>query len=174
MCRLPSHRSVATGTAGAVNCLERMRMMSAKLWTPALLLGVLLGGCTSYIPLQRPQTAQLNRGADEAQVGRVLGKATVLASHTFTANGRQFLAKHYDLQTGTRQEMTTRCHRRRGCIPVFYDRPIYDAYVVVFEQPSGQVFAWGMLEELSRSPDDAVSSIMPALKVSYAAARSRQ
>ncbi|MEZ0316137.1 MAG: hypothetical protein ACAH10_04525 [Methylophilaceae bacterium] len=151
-----------------------MNSMRLKFWIPALLLSLMLGGCAGFIPLQRPQTAQITRGADQIQVDNAVGKATLLASHTFSANGKQFLAKHYDLLTGTRQDMNMRCHRRRGCTPVFYDVPIMDAYVVVFEQPSDKVFAWGMVEELSRSPDDAVSSIMPALKASYEAARRKQ
>jgi len=141
---------------------------------PLVLIGAVLSGCATYVPLQRAQTAQITRDASEAQLEGTLGKATVLVSHEFSANGRNFLAKHYDLLTGVRQEMTMRCHRRRGCTPVFYDRPIYDAYVVIFEQPAGRVFAWGMVEELSRSPDDTVSSIMPALKASYETARRKK
>jgi len=139
-----------------------------------LFAAVLLAGCTTYIPLQRQQTAHISRGADQAQIDRIIGNATLSVSHRFTANDQQYFAKHYDLQTGTRQQMNMRCNRRRVCTPIFYDIPIYDTYVVVFDQPSGTVFTWGTLEELSRSPDDAVSSIMPALKASYAQARSKQ
>jgi len=149
--------------------------MRIKIWFPILLLSLLVGGCASYIPLQRQQTAQITRGASQAQVDQALGNATVLLSHQFSANGQQYLAKHYDLQTGTRREMIPRCpSRRRGCMPAFIDMPIIDSYVVVFEANTNQVFAWGMVEELSRSPDDSVSSIMPALKDSYALARSKQ
>lgn len=140
-----------------------------------VLLSLLVGGCTAYIPLQRQQTSQIARGASQAQVDLALKNASVLLSHQFSANGKQFLAKHYDLQTGTRREIVPRCPgRRRGCMPAFIEMPIVDSYVVIFDEQTGQVFAWGMVEELSRSPDDNISSIMPILKNSYAIARSKQ
>lgn len=146
-----------------------------KIYLPIILICLTLVGCASYIPLQRQQTAQITRGANQAQVDLALGHATVLLSHQFSANGQQYIARHYDLQTGSRREMLPRCpSRRRACMPTFIEMPIVDSYVVVFEAQTNQVFAWGTVEELSRSPDDSVSSIMPALKDSYALARRKQ
>lgn len=141
-----------------------------------LLLTLLLGlaGCAGYMPLQRTQTALLSQGSSEAQVQAIIGKATLLAGHEFSVDGQRYLARHYDLQTGTRQQMSMRCNRRRGCVPMYYDLPITDAYVVVYRQPAQQLYAWGTLEELSRSPDDAVSRIMPALKAAYTEQQKRQ
>lgn len=45
--------------------------------------------------------------------------------------------------------------------------PVYTPYVMIFLGEEKTLMAWGTVEELSRSPDESVSSIMPSLKSSY-------
>ncbi|UUZ47495.1 hypothetical protein LP420_30210 [Massilia sp. B-10] len=55
-------------------------------------------------------------------------------------------------------------------MPIFITVPVIDSYVLVFDSPARRLFAWGTVEELSRSPDESVSAIMPDLKQSHALA----
>jgi hypothetical protein len=125
----------------------------------------LLAGCAANIPLQRSQTAGLAKGTPASQAEGVASKATVQASHEFQVQERRFLAKHYNLQTGLRQDMTMVC--TTFCFPVMIDVPILTPYVMVYEAEGQRLVAWGTVEELSRSPDEEISSIMPPLKQSY-------
>ncbi len=130
-----------------------------------ILCAALVSGCAVNVPLQRTQTAALAKGASIADVERVVGKSTPIASHSFSSQGKAFDARHYYVQTGTKQQMQMVC--APTCFPIFISVPVTDAYVMVFEAPKQQLFAWGTLEELSRSPDEAISAIMPDLKKSY-------
>ncbi len=130
----------------------------------------LLVGCVSYLPLKREQTALISQNISTAELQQVLAGATELASHPFSFNGQEYLAKHYDLLTGTRAQMHMQCsgyYRRRSCMPVIIHIPVTDPYVLIFQQPGEKLIAWGQLEELSRNPDDAISDLMPALKAAY-------
>jgi len=130
---------------------------------------LMLSACVSYQPLHRTQTANLSKGISSADAVRIMGSATLLASYTFESGQQQYRADHYDLLTGTRQQMYTHCpSRRRACFPVIQNIPITDAYVVIYQSAADKVFAWGTVEELSRSPDNAISDLMPALKAAYA------
>jgi len=130
---------------------------------------LMLTACVSYQPLHRAQTANLSSGISSANASSIIGSATLLASHTFESGGQEYRADHYDLLTGTRQQMYTHCpSRRRTCFPVIQNIPITDSYVVIYQSATDKVVAWGTVEELSRSPDNAVSDLMPNLKASYA------
>ena len=139
----------------------------------AMLFSVLLLGCATFQPLQRTQTASLAKGMTSDQANSSIGKATLLATYTFEAPSpssavEQYRARHYELQTATRQQLYTHCpSRRRACFPVIQNIPVTDSYVLVFRVTDDRLFAWGTVEELSRSPDDRVSAIMPALKAAY-------
>lgn len=126
---------------------------------------LVLTACAPVVPLQRDQTASLTKGASIHDIEKNLGKATVALSYEFDSNGNRYLANHYDLQTGTRQEMGMMC--TPVCIPYPIYIPVTAAYVMIYDAMSKQLFAWGMVEELSRSPDEGVSAIMPDLKKSY-------
>jgi hypothetical protein len=60
-----------------------------------------------------------------------------------------------------------------NCIPIFVTVPVTTEYVVVQRMPSKQLHAWGTLEELSKDPDSAVSSIMPIVKARFAEAKKK-
>ncbi len=123
---------------------------------------IMLTACASNIPLQRAQIGALTKESLPDEVDRVLGNATVVARTEFTANGGDFIARHFRLLTGSRQEMTMVC--TPVCFPMFFTVPITTDYVVIQRSPSMELHAWGTLEELSKDPDDAVSSIMPTVK----------
>ena len=131
----------------------------------AIACAALISGCAVNVPLQRGQTAALAKNATLSDVEKVVGKSTPIANHRFASQGKTFDARHYNLQTGSRQQMQMVC--APTCFPIFITVPVTDAYVMVFEAPKQQLFAWGTLEELSRSPDDSISAIMPDLKKSY-------
>lgn len=126
---------------------------------------LLLTACAA-VPLQRTQTAQLTQEAPASEVEKMFGKATVTASHHFDFQEKHYLARHYDLQTGSKQQTSMSC-TQYGCFPIFYTVPVTAPYVVVYNTDTQKLVAWGLLEELSRSPDESVSSMMPALKESY-------
>lgn len=126
---------------------------------------LLLSACAGVVPLQRSQTAALVKGASPADVDAYAGKASVIVSHTFSSQGQAWDARHYNLQTGSTQQMTMVC--APTCMPIFITVPVVDSYVMVFDSPARRLFAWGTLEELSRNPDETVSAIMPDLKTSY-------
>lgn len=131
----------------------------------AILCAALISGCATNVPLQRTQTAALVKGASVVDVNLVVGKSTPVATHQFSSQGKAFDARHFNVQTGTKQQMQMVC--APTCFPIFISVPVTDTYVIVFETPKQQLFAWGTLEELSRSPDEGISAIMPDLKKSY-------
>ncbi|MEW6563128.1 MAG: hypothetical protein AB1400_07850 [Pseudomonadota bacterium] len=136
-----------------------------------LFAAVLLAALTACaaVPLQRGQTAQLTQDAPADEVEKVFGKATVTATHEFDFQDKHFRARHYNLQTGSKQEMSMSC-TQYGCFPVFYTVAVTAPYVVVYNTGTKKLVAWGLVEELSRSPDESVSAMMPALKESHAKA----
>lgn len=137
--------------------------MYKKLILMALVLA--LTACAPAVPLQRNQTESFAKGASVSDVAKVVGKATISLSHEFEAKGKYYLANHYDLQTGARQEMGMVCTPTCIAYPIYV--PVTAPYVMIYEKDSGSLVAWGMIEELSRSPDESISSIMPNLKASY-------
>lgn len=139
-----------------------------------VLSSLLLLGCAGYMPLQRYQTAEVRKLDNMAEVERKIGGASVQASHQFSHNDDYYLAKHYDLQVGVQRHVTFHCRPYWGCRPVVYHFPITAPYVFIYREPEGQVVGWGTLEELSKSPDDRISDLMPALKASYDAYRKRK
>lgn len=147
-------------------------MISPRM-TYVALLAFSLWGCASYQPLQRSQTAGISKGMPSADASQIIGRATLRARHDFIYQQQTFRADHYDLQTGARQQVFTHCpSRRRACVPIIQSIPVTDWYVVIYR--SDQVYAWGKVEELSRSPDDNTSRMMPELKRAYAAQLQRQ
>jgi hypothetical protein len=138
-----------------------MKLLKALFIAESLLI---LTGCVVF--LQREQTANLKEGSDAAEVKKAIGSASVTSAHAFTANGKTYLAEHYSLQTGSRSEMTWSC--TTYCFPIWYQVPIAVPYVLVYEE-NKRLYAWGPVEELSRSPNDQISGIMPSLKAAHAA-----
>lgn len=130
-----------------------------------ILLIIALTACAPVVPLQRDQTATFSKGTTLPDVANSLGKATITLAHEFDVNGRHFLANHYDLQTGTTQQMTVMC--TPTCVAYPITVPVTAPYVMIYEGHDKVLIAWGTVEELSRSPDESISSIMPELKASY-------
>lgn len=138
-----------------------------KLWKTCLVAGACLAlfGCATVVPLKRDQVGAITRDAQPSDLDRTLAPATVLAQFEFEANRKSYLARHYNLLTGSRQEMTMVC--APTCFPVFYTVPIASPYVVVQRLPSKAVHAWGTLEELSKDADPEVSGMMPIVKTRF-------
>lgn len=131
----------------------------------AMVAAVLLTACVASVPLQPAQIGSLARESAPSDVDRILDKATVVAKTEFSANEKSYVARHFSLQTGTRQEMFVVC--TPACMPIFTTVPVTAEYVVVQRLPSMELLAWGTLEELSKDSDNTVSAIMPIVKARF-------
>jgi hypothetical protein len=145
-----------------------------KPWNWAMLgcASVLLAACAQSVPLQRAQIDSLARDTKASDVDRVLAGATVVAQSEIVDNEKAFLARHYRLVTGSRQEMTMVC--TPNCFPIFITVPVTADYVVIQRLPLKELHAWGTLEELSKDADPAVSSLMPAVKERFSESRKKK
>lgn len=123
---------------------------------------IVVTACASSVPLQRSQVGALTMDSLPDEVDRVLGTASVVARTEFSASGEKYIARHYRLLTGSRQEMTMVC--TPVCYPIVISVPITTDYVVIQSSPALKLRAWGTLEELSKDPDDTISSLMPVVK----------
>lgn len=135
-----------------------------NLFPKILLIAVVVAtaGCAISVPLQRAQISAISREATPANLNQILADATVVAQTEFQGNGKSYLARHYLLQTATRQDMSMVC--TPTCIPIFITVPVTTQYVVIQRLPERSLHAWGTLEELSKDPDAEVSSLMPIVK----------
>lgn len=136
-----------------------------KTLLPGFLAAVLLAGCAANVPLQRDQIGRIGADTTPDQLNSIVGKATVSAEYDFESRARQYRARHFSLQTGSTQTSTMVC--TPTCIPIFVTVPVLSQYVVVQEQPSLKLLGWGTIEELSKSPDDRIASVMPDLKKTW-------
>jgi hypothetical protein len=133
---------------------------------------IALTACASSVPLQRGQIGALSKDSTPTEVDRALANATMIAQVEFAAGGKSYLARHYNLLTGTRQEMTVICSP--VCTPVFYPVQITAEYAVIQRMPSKAMLAWGTLEELSKDSDPEISDLMPQLKTEFEAAKKKK
>lgn len=131
-----------------------------------------LPACAPSVPLQRAQIGSLSKEATPSDVERVLSGATMVAQTEFVVDEKSYLARHYRLLTGSRQEMSMVC--TPNCIPIFVTVPVTSEYVVIQRMPSRQLHAWGTLEELSKDSDSTISSIMPVVKARFDEAKKKQ
>ncbi len=122
----------------------------------------ILAGCASRVPLQQAQIAGISRDTSSSTLERIVGNASVAAKSEVEVSGIKYFARSYNLQTGTRSEMTMMC--TPVCLPIFVPVPVLTQYVIVQRLPSMDLHAWGTIEELSKDPDSSISSIMPAVK----------
>ncbi|MCE2922400.1 MAG: hypothetical protein ACK5WN_07890 [Alphaproteobacteria bacterium] len=134
----------------------------------ALMVALILSSCARTIPLQRTQVAQISNETEISNLESMLGRATEVRRFEFAAQGKSFLAREYQLHVSSRSETRMIC--TPNCFVTIVPVPIFQEYVLVHEIGAQRLFAWGHIEELSKSPDGRVSNIMPALKE----ARSRQ
>ncbi len=121
-----------------------------------------LVGCAGSVPLQRGQIDSITRETRPADLEQILGKATPVAQTDVTAGERQYNARRYQLQTGTRQDMTMVC--TPACFPIMITVPVLVEYVVIQRMPGKELLAWGTPEELSKDADVEVSALMPTVK----------
>lgn len=123
---------------------------------------VLLVGCAGSVPLQRGQIDTITRETRPAELEQILGKATAIAQTEVSAGERRYNARRYQLQTGTRQDMTMVC--TPACFPIMITVPVMVEYVVIQRLPGKELLAWGTPEELSKDADVEVSALMPTAK----------
>lgn len=140
-------------------------------WALIACISILLTACAQSVPLQRTQIDSLNKDTKSSEVDRVLAGATVVAQSEFVEGEVSFIARHYRLVTGSRQEMTMVC--TPNCFPIFITVPVTAEYVVIQRMPARDLHAWGTLEELSKDADPAISSLMPTVKQRYAESKKK-
>lgn len=136
--------------------------MSIKTLGAALAATLILAGCASNVALTREQVGRISADTPAADLDAILGKATVSAEFDFDANGQAYHVRQLALKTGTRMEMIMVCSKT--CIPVNTPVAVTTQYLVIQQMPAKKLLGWGTTEELSKSPDDRISSIMPKLK----------
>lgn len=129
----------------------------------AVLSALLISGCANMQPLTREKLATIDRNTPMAEVSRRLEGTRVDGTARFEVDGVKYTAQGYSLVTGTRQEMTMVCGQY-GCIPVSYPVDDTSPYVMLFKGEPPMLLAWGLVEELSKSEDAAVSGLMPRVK----------
>ena len=138
---------------------------SKKLVSVVILAAVVAACATPSVPLSRAQVGQLSNGASMEDINNAVATATPLATYSFDARGKKYDARHYAMVTGTTTAFVTVCTPFCMTIPV--TAPVSVPYVVVQDAETQKLFAWGTIEELSKNPDDSISSIMPSLKAAY-------
>ncbi|MDQ1831347.1 hypothetical protein [Massilia scottii] len=125
----------------------------------------MLAGCATNVPLQRAQLGLIGDMTSPAELNSIIGKATVSAEYDFDSHANRYRARHLSLQTGTTQTSTVVC--APSCFPISIDVPVLAQFVLLQEQPSLKLIGWGTIEELSKSTDDRIASVMPDLKKTH-------
>jgi len=125
----------------------------------------LLAGCATSVPLNRDQIGRIGPETSPTELNTIVGRATPSAEYDFASRDQQYHARYYNLRTGTSQTTSVVC--TPTCIPILIDVPVFEQYVLVQEQPSLKLVGWGTVEELSKNPDEKVSSLMPDLKKAH-------
>ena len=146
--------------------------LKRKIIGVVLCAAILLAGCAPTVPLQRGQIDSFDKNLNISEIEKTLGKATVVAQTEVPVNDKLYLARHYRLLTGSRQEMTMVC--TPVCIPIPIIVPVTSDYVVIQQLPSRKLHAWGTLEELSKDSDPEISSNMPAVKSEFQEAKRKK
>ena len=129
-------------------------------------------GCVSHVPLQRGQVDSFRTGDSASDLQAKLGKSTPTLEHSFDHAGVPYLARHFNLQTGTQQSGTVVCTPTCMYIPITI--PIYTQFVIIYGDAGRAVKAYGTLEELSKSPDESISTLMPGLKLAMEKAQAEK
>jgi len=142
-----------------------------KLLAPCLAV-LLIVGCVSHVPLQRAQVDSFRTGDSASDLQAKLGKSTPTLEHSFDYAGGQYLARHFNLQTGMQQSGTVVCTPSCMYIPIMV--PVYTQFVIVYGDAGKTVRAYGTLEELSKSPEESVSAFMPSLKLAMEKAQAEK
>ena len=142
--------------------------MSIKTLGAALAAILLLAGCATHVPLTNEQVGRISAGTPATDLDAILGKATVSAKYNIDADGQTYHVRRLALKTGTRMKKVTICTKTCNLV----DRPVAVTthYLLIQEMPSQKLLGWGTTEELSKSADERIASIMPKLRQVDAAA----
>lgn len=138
----------------------------------SLMVVLLVAGCVATVPLQRSQIDSFRTGDSAVSLQEKIGKSTPTLEHAFEHAGVPYMARHFNLQTGTQQSGTVVCTPVCMYIPIIV--PIYTPFVIVYGDGGRVVRAYGTLEELSKSHDETISAFMPALKAGMEKARAEK
>lgn len=148
--------------------LKSMRFVSALSIVTLL---VMLTGCGS-VPVWKRDVATLDnkgKGLTIAEVDRVLGRSTILASSVFAIDGTTYTLRHYEISEPTGRVATSyKCQRNgNGCMSSFSPDYKIAPFAVVFVGIAPKLVAWGTLDDLSKSTDPQVIAVMQQLKASF-------
>jgi outer membrane murein-binding lipoprotein Lpp len=135
--------------------------MSIKILGAALAATLLLAGCATHVPLTNEQIGRISAETPAADLNTILGKATVSAKYNINADGQTYHVRRLALKTGTRMQKITVC--TKTCNLVNTPVVVTTHYLLIQEIPSQKLLGWGTIEELSKSPDERIASILPKL-----------
>jgi len=142
--------------------------MSIKTLGAALAATLFLAGCATHVPLTNAQVERISADTPAADLNAILGKATVAAKYDVDADGQTYHVRRLALKTGTRMKKVTVC--TKTCNLVNTPVAVTTHYLLIQEMPSQKLLGWGTTEELSKSADERIASIMPKLRQVDAAA----
>lgn len=156
-------------------CRKIMRAVSIL---SAAILSATLAGCVS-VPVWVRDVTQLDKmgkGLTVAEVDKVFGRSTILASDTVKVGESTYLFRHYDLTEPTgRITSSTVCQKNGGgCMTTFSPVHTQTQFAVIFVGTDPKLLAWGKLDDLYTSTDPAVVAVRPQLQASYSKYRSSQ
>lgn len=136
----------------------------------SIFLSLALGGCVNVPVWERDveQLDKMGKGLTVAEVDKVFGRSTLLASKTVQVDGKTYLFRHYELTVPTgRFKTQTTCYQQGGCISSHTSINVEHPFAVVFvgEQPT--LLAWGKTTDLQLSKDPDLMPALPQLRASY-------
>lgn len=145
-----------------------MRLVSVPGVVAVLLM---LTGCVS-VPVWERDLATLDekgKGLTIAEVDKLLGRSTVLASRIFEVEGRTYTIRHYKLSELTGRVITSYKCQSNGsaCMWDFVHEDKLVPFSMVFVGVSPTLAAWGKLDDLSKSTDPQVVAVLRQLNRSY-------
>ncbi len=125
------------------------------------LFSLLLTSCAS-LPLQREQTAQIDREMSETELSSIIGKATVTKEYEINHASENYRVRLFKLQTGSRIEYRPVCTPICIIIPVTV--PIVHDYAIIQKAASQSLLAWGTLEEISKNIETSKAPLIQKIK----------
>lgn len=103
------------------------------------------------------QAENLSKGISTADARQIVRGAAVLESRTMLFGGKSYRAQRFNIDAGTKMQMTVVCTPR--CMPVWERVSATDSFLLVFDDKTDQLLAWGTISELSRGQDTTVAEV---------------
>ena len=127
-----------------------------------VLVAVFLSGCgPAYLTMN--DVSGIKNGMTKKEVIDYFGESRKYIETPFKHNSESYVACTYNLVTGSTEMMNMVCGAY-GCLPVMTTVPVFSPYSFIFSDKTSELIAWGFIEELSKSPRQEISQLMPIMK----------